>query len=171
MVVIVMGVTGSGKTTVGRELAARMQWPYYDADDFHSAESIAKMHAGIALDDADRGPWLDRLHARIVQTISEGHSAVLACSALRHLYRQRLAAGAGVAIKFVYLRISPEIARQRLQGRPAHYMPPSLVESQFAALEEPDGTEYPASQMLTLDAVEPLPVLVARASQWLKQIP
>jgi gluconokinase len=168
MVIVVMGVTGSGKTTVGRALAQALPCPFYDADDFHSPASIANMRAGIPLTDADRMPWLDRLRAVIDSTARAGTSAVLACSALRNAYRERLLPldpTAASAVRFVYLSISPELVRARLLARRGHYMPASLVESQFAALEQPAPGDQ---RVLTLDARLPVEALVQTTLRELK---
>ena len=140
MVVILMGVTGSGKTTVGRRLAETLGWRFYDADDFHPAANVAAMRAGIPLTDRDREPWLTALAELIRELRAAGQSAALACSALKATYRARLTAFAQArpdAVRFVYLRIRPAVAEQRLRARRAHFMPATLVPSQFAALEEP----------------------------------
>ncbi len=128
-----MGVTGCGKTTTGIALAERLAVPFYDGDDFHPPENVAKMKSGEPLNDVDRAPWLARLGA-LMRDASDG--AVLACSALKEDYRRRLSAAGGDLV-FVHLEISPVEARRRLEARRDHYMPASLVESQFAALEEP----------------------------------
>ena len=128
-----MGVTGCGKTTVGTALAERLSVPFYDGDDFHPAENVAKMKSGEPLDDDDRAPWLARL-SELMRDASDG--AVLACSALKEDYRRRLSADGG-DLTFVHLEISPAEARRRLEARRDHYMPASLVESQFATLEKP----------------------------------
>jgi gluconokinase len=138
---ILMGVTGSGKTTVGKGLAGRLGCEFFDADDYHSAANVEKMRSGQALNDEDRWPWLDRLRGIVEQELTAGRSLVLACSALREVYRARLVpADPQMARKvtFVYLRISPETARRRLEMRAEHYMPAALVPSQFATLEVPD---------------------------------
>ena len=132
--VVVMGVSGSGKTTVGRILAQALDADFVDGDDLHSEEARAKMSQGIALVDEDRWPWLDRVGARL----AEG-TVVIACSALKRVYRDRLRAGAGPALRFVYLNATPEAMRARVGSRKGHYMPASLVDSQFAALEPPDA--------------------------------
>ena len=140
MIVILIGVAGSGKTTVGKLLADTMGWPFYDADDFHPETNILKMRSGIPLSDADRAPWLHALERLIADLLSENQSAVLACSALKTAYRKRLKSSSGSnpsSVRFVYLRISPAVAEQRLQQRPGHFMPQELVPSQFKALEEP----------------------------------
>ena len=144
-----MGVTGCGKTTVGALLAQDCGWAFLDADDFHPAENIAKMQRGEPLDDADRWPWLDRLNALIADNERQGKSLVLACSALKQVYRERLARGCA-ALRFVFLDGDRELIRARLAARQGHYMNPKLLESQFAILERPqdalrlDASESPA---------------------------
>ena len=144
-----MGVTGCGKTTVGTLLAQDCGWAFLDADDFHPAENIAKMQRGEPLDDADRWPWLDRLNALIADNERQGKSLVLACSALKQVYRERLARGCA-ALRFVFLDGDRELIRARLAARQGHYMNPKLLESQFAILERPqdalrlDASESPA---------------------------
>jgi gluconokinase len=136
MIAILMGVAGSGKTTVGRLLAETEGWPFFDADDFHTPENKEKMRRGVGLTDADRGPWLDALRAKIDELIAAKRSAVLACSALKQGYRERLDAGPDV--RFVHLKGSYELLASRLGARAGHYAGPSLLKSQFEALEEPD---------------------------------
>lgn len=135
--VVVMGVTGSGKTTVGKLLAANTGWQFYDADDFHPPENVAKMRAGTPLTDEDRQPWLLRLRELIETELKAGRSLVLACSALRNAYRETLAAAGNV--RFAWLKISEATAAARLAQRSGHFMPSSLVPSQFAALEYPQN--------------------------------
>ena len=135
MVVIVMGVVGSGKTTIGHLLAQQLGWQFADADDFHPPANIAKIRSGIALDDDDRQPWLERLRAAINEWVSTRHNAVLACSALKSTYRQVLDAGAEV--RFVYLKGSAELIAQRLRARQGHFAGEAILASQFADLEEP----------------------------------
>ena len=135
MVIILMGVTGSGKTTIGLALAASLQWRIVDADDFHSPSNVAKMRAGVPLDDADRLPWLTSLHDAIDGWLEAGTNVVLACSALKQSYREQLLVSPDV--KLVYLRGSRELISQRLSQRHGHYMNSNLLASQFAALEEP----------------------------------
>ena len=136
MVVVVMGVSGSGKTTLGEALAARLGCEFIDADDHHPAQNVAKMAAGVPLEDADRWPWLEALNRLLRGKCARGESAVLACSALKQAYRDRL--GAGIDDwRLVYLKGSIEQIRARLVERRHRYMPASLLESQFAALEPP----------------------------------
>ena len=135
---IVMGVSGCGKTTVGRLLAQRLGWDFYDADSFHSAENIAKMAHGIPLNDADRAPWLESLHALIQGCIAEGRPGVLACSALKQSYRDELVSGAA-GVQIVYLKGSYELIWSRISDRKGHYMKPDMLKSQFATLEEPSS--------------------------------
>lgn len=135
MVIILMGVTGVGKTTIGRALAQELHWRFADGDDFHSAANIAKMHAGIPLTDEDRAPWLQSLRNAITGWLASGQNVVLACSALKASYREILLVSS--EIKLVYLRGSFELISQRLAARQGHYMDPHLLGSQFDTLEEP----------------------------------
>ncbi len=136
MILILMGVSGSGKTTVGRVLARDLSWPFFDGDDFHAPASIDRMRRGLPLTDADRAPWLEALRAHIAGLLAAGQSAVVACSALREVYRRRLQVDPA-AVHFVYLRGSPGLIRDRLAARSGHFMPADLLDSQLAALEEP----------------------------------
>ena len=136
-IVVIMGVTGSGKTTVGLALARRFGWTLLDADDFHPEANIAKMRAGVPLEDADRWSWLDALNARLRECAAGGISAVLACSALKQIYRARIAAGLPQT-RWVHLAGAYPLIEARLQARRGHYMAPSLLQSQFETLEPPD---------------------------------
>jgi gluconokinase len=140
MVVILMGVTASGKTTIGRKLADELRWPFYDADDFHPATNIDKMERGLPLTDADRRPWLDALRDQVQRCLADGRDAVLTSSALKEAYRQDLLIDPQV--KLVYLKAAPELIRQRLRQRQGHFMNPALLDSQFATLEEPRQAVY-----------------------------
>lgn len=136
MIVIVMGVVGAGKTTVGELLAARLGWEFADADDFHSPANVDKIRRGVALTDADREPWLDHLHEFIADRIALGRNLVLACSALKQRYRQRL--GDSPDIRFVYLKGSASQIAERLHARHGHFADEKILASQLADLEEPE---------------------------------
>ena len=137
MIIVLMGVTGSGKTTVGRALADSLGWKYFDADKFHSSANVAKMTEGVPLNDEDRKPWLKSLQELIRNESAAGESAVLACSALRQSYRDMLQIDEQV--RFVYLRGNYDLIKERLHTRTGHYMNPALLDSQFEILEEPSG--------------------------------
>lgn len=134
--VIVMGVSGSGKSTVGVQLASRLEADFYDGDDLHPAANIEKMSAGIALTDDDRWPWLDIIRHKSSAMVANNQSVVIACSALKLSYRLRLAQDLS-ALRFVYLYGSRELITQRQSARTDHFMPAALVDSQFATLEGP----------------------------------
>jgi gluconokinase len=138
MVIVVMGVTGAGKSTIGRALAAALGWEFRDGDDLHSEENKRKMHRGEPLTDLDRAPWLIAVRGVIESMLSAGVSGVVACSALKQSYRETLAGGLDqTSVKFVYLKGSKELIRRRLVGRSGHFMNPILIQSQFDTLEEP----------------------------------
>jgi gluconokinase len=137
MVIILMGVAGVGKTTVGQHLAVGLGWRFLDADAFHSPESVAKMASGTPLTDEDRAPWLERLRALIQEALEAGPPLVLACSALRQAYRERLVVDPA-RVKLVYLRGSRELIARRLAERRGHFMPPDLLASQYLTLEVPE---------------------------------
>lgn len=136
MVIIVMGVTGSGKTTVGQRLADTLGWRFHDADDFHPPANKAKMHAGIPLTDDDRWPWLRALRVVIEQALADGAGAVVTCSALKRAYRDALAGGLA-QVQYVHLTGDPAVLEARLAGRRGHFMNPALLGSQIATLETP----------------------------------
>jgi gluconokinase len=135
MVIILMGVTSSGKTTLGRLLAEALGYQFYDADDFHPGVNIDKMSRGIPLDDIDRQPWLETLRGLVRRCLAEHTDAVLACSALKEIYRRYLLCDPQV--RLVYLKADRELIRERLLQRRGHFMNPALLASQFATLEEP----------------------------------
>jgi gluconokinase len=153
VVVIVMGVSGSGKTTVGKRLAAALGYEFRDADDFHPPGNLAKMAAGIALTDEDRWPWLERLRELLRSALEAGEDVVLACSALRRVYRERLSVDEARE-RWVYLRAPRELIAQRLAARRGHFMPPTLLDSQLATLEVPEDA-------LTVDVSADLDTVVA----------
>jgi gluconokinase len=154
-VIVVMGVTASGKTTVGRALADALRWRFDDADDLHSPENKAKMHRGEGLTDADRAPWLAKLAALVDDIVVNGEHAILACSALKQTYRDALTPpnARDGAVRFVFLDVPEEVLRQRLAKRAHHFATASLLPSQFATLEIPsdalcvDGTR-PAAEIV-----------------------
>lgn len=137
MIIILMGVSGAGKTTIGKLFAEKYSWTFLDADDFHSAASINKMRRGIPLTDADRIPWLTEIRTVLIRYLQENQNIVLACSALRQKYRELLTIDAN-QIKFVYLQVNAELISQRLQARQNHFMSVQLLESQLDSLEEPE---------------------------------
>ncbi|MBP6803397.1 MAG: gluconokinase [Chloroflexi bacterium] len=135
-VYVIMGVSGCGKTTVGKVLAEQLSCPFYDGDDFHPPQNVAKMTNGIPLNDDDRFPWLARLHEFIADHLMRGETAVLVCSALKKKYRDQLREGNG-GICIVYLEGSYDLIWARMAARPTHYMKAAMLQSQFDALEPP----------------------------------
>ena len=138
MIVVLMGVSGSGKTTVGKALAQALGWTFLDADDYHPAANVEKMRRGIALNDDDRRPWLETLRGLIHEARRRSENVVLACSALKHDYQEYLQDYDPKTVRFVYLRGSEELIRRRLAGRSGHFMNPALLHSQFETLEPPE---------------------------------
>ena len=134
-----MGVSGCGKTYVGTAIARKLAIPFFDGDDLHSPEARAKMTAGFPLNDDDRAPWLDRIGALLADAAAHPEGVIVACSALRRAYRDRLRAAAGPSLRFLFLKGDKALMRARVAARKNHYMPASLVDSQFAALEPPEG--------------------------------
>jgi gluconokinase len=149
---ILMGVAGCGKTSVGQALSARLGVPYRDGDDLHPAGNVEKMQAGVALNDADRWPWLDR----VAQALAEEAPLIIGCSALKRSYRDRIRQGAGGAVQIVHLSGSRAQIAARMAARSGHYMPLSLLDSQFAALEVPGADEG----AMTVDIGQPLEAVV-----------
>jgi carbohydrate kinase (thermoresistant glucokinase family) len=141
-VVVLMGVSGSGKSTIAAMLAHRLHWIYEDGDWFHPRSNIEKMHAGEALTDEDRWPWLHGIAAWIDATRRAGNHGIVACSALKRAYRDILIGDRG-DVRLVYLKGERDLIARRLSARDGHFMPPSLLDSQFAALEEPQADEHP----------------------------
>ena len=152
MVVILVGVAGSGKTTIGRALASQYAFRFVDGDDYHAPAAIAKMHAGIALTDADRAPWLASLHATAAAVLDRRQHVVIACSALKARYRDALR-GTLRPVRFVYLKAGEATLRRRLEDRAGHFAGPALLTSQLADLEEP-------ADALTIDATRPAEEIV-----------
>lgn len=152
---VVMGVAGSGKSTIGRRAAALLGWPYLDGDDFHGAANIAKMAAGVALTDEDRWPWLDRVNAAMAAL---PHS-VAAASCLRQAYRQRIARG--LDVRFAFAHGDKALVAQRLASRPGHFFDPGLNDSQFAILEPP-------ADALLLDIRAPVQDLAGACADWIR---
>lgn len=153
---MLMGVSGSGKTTVGRRVARRLGWEFLDADDFHSADAVRKMSSGTALDDCDRDPWLARLADEIRTRVASGTPTVLACSALRERHRRTLGGDRSGDVTFVFLDAGREVLERRLATRRGHFFPPELLASQLAALEEPENAvrvDASASPAKTAEAV------------------
>jgi gluconokinase len=161
LIIVVMGVAGAGKTTIGRALAAALGVDFTDADEFHSPASIEKMRSGIALDDTDREPWLAGTRAAIDERKRRGVSHVVACSALKTRYRDALAAG-DPQVKFVHLKGDADVIGRRLSGRVDHYFNPVLLSSQFEALEEPHDA-------LTVDIAQTPDALVSQIIAALRQ--
>ncbi|MGH1570067.1 gluconokinase [Methylobacterium sp. P31] len=141
-VLVVMGVSGSGKSTVGALIAETLGWAFVDGDSFHTPEHVAKMQAGHALDDADRAPWLARIATWIRQRLAAGESGVVVCSALRRAYRDVLTQGSR-RVRLVYLEGDKALIAGRLAERQGHFMSPRLLDSQFATLEVPSPEEHP----------------------------
>jgi gluconokinase len=139
-ILIVMGVSGSGKTTVGKELAQELGWAFIEGDQFHCDANIEKMASGTALTDKDRDIWLSMLRKEIEKVLAREDCAVIACSALKESYRHRL--NVDDRVQFVFLNIPFSVAEERLKKRKGHFMPVSLLESQFATLQQPEGAEY-----------------------------
>ncbi len=153
---VIMGVSGSGKTTVGRALAQKLGLPFYDGDDFHPVENVQKMASGIPLTDEDRVPWLARLHEVLADHLRRGDGVVVACSALKRKYREQLGAGL-TDVRFVHLRGSFALIWERMTARADHYMKADMLRSQFDALEAPVDHET-----LVFEVDEPPEIIVDR---------
>ena len=153
---VIMGVSGCGKSSVGEALASRLGIPYRDGDDLHPARNVEKMRQGTPLTDADRWPWLDAVAERLAREAP----VILGCSALKRVYRDRIRAGAGGPVTFLHLAGSRELIASRMAARRGHYMPTSLLDSQFATLEPPG-----ADEAITVDIDQPLPDLIATVLQ------
>jgi gluconokinase len=156
--VVIMGVSGCGKSSVGEGLATRLGVPYRDGDDLHPPANVDKMRAGTPLTDDDRWPWLDR----VAQVLATEAPVIVGCSALRRAYRDRLRAGAGGPVQFIHLTGSRDVIAGRMAARTGHYMPTSLLDSQFAALEPPAPDEA-----LAIDIDQPLDTIISAAAKGL----
>ncbi len=165
---VVMGVSGCGKSTVGVILSERLSWPFRDGDSFHPPENVEKMRAGIALDDADRWPWLERLAVALHEAAERKGASVGACSALKRAYREYLTEKAGEPILFVYLHGSRELVGERMARRQHEYMPTSLLDSQFATLEEPDPATENVLVVPVTDTVDQITRAVTNSLDHLK---
>lgn len=163
MAVIVMGVSGSGKSTVGTLIAQALGSVFLEGDAFHDAAAIARMKSGHPLTDEDRWPWLDRLGIAIAQALATDGVSVAACSALKRAYRQRLIDRIGAGARFILLDPGADRLERRLKDRPHHYMPASLLASQLATLERPEPDEV----ALTIDDDRPPAMLCRTALDWL----
>lgn len=162
VVIVVMGVSGSGKSTFGRALADALDWDFLEGDDMHPPSNIEKMRAGIALDDDDRRPWLDHIAFWISNKQSEGRHGVVSCSALKRAYRDRLRQP-GTAVHFVYLHVERSELELRMRQR-SHFMPAALLDSQLQALEEPAGDEV----ALTLSGNRTTDEMMSEVRHWLQ---
>jgi carbohydrate kinase (thermoresistant glucokinase family) len=141
-ILVIMGVSGVGKSVVAHELAARLGWPFEEGDALHPEANVAKMHAGVPLTDADRQPWLERVAAWIDDQCAKKQPGIITCSALKRSYRQ-IIIGDRPEVRLIYLRGNRDLIAQRLAGRCGHFMPASLLQSQIDTLEEPDPSEHP----------------------------
>ena len=165
--VIVMGVSGCGKTSVGERLANALNCRFIEGDSLHPPANIAKMSAGIPLSDEDRWPWLDLIGGLIGESVARGERVIVSCSALKKIYRDRLRAAAGGRLAFVYLEGSRAVFDQRMKARAGHFMPASLLDSQFATLEPPTGEPG----VVTVDVDLPLAGIVEKALAGLQDLP
>jgi carbohydrate kinase (thermoresistant glucokinase family) len=156
-VVVVMGVAGSGKTTVGRALAERLAWAYAEGDEFHPQANVVKMRSGVPLTDADREPWLDAIALWLEERLARRQPGVVACSALKRSYRDRLRRAAP-DLRVVYLDAPRDVLSARIERRVGHFFPGTLLDSQLAALERPDPSEH----AIAVDVSEPLDRVVSR---------
>jgi len=161
LVIVLMGVSGSGKSTIGAALSQRLGWLFRDADSFHPPANIAKMSSGVPLNDDDRSPWLVAIAHWIDARCAAGAPGIVSCSALKRAYRSRIVGGRE-SVRLVYLNGDMGLIAQRLQARRDHFMPPSLLESQFAALEEPGADEQPLVVSIALSPQRVVDTIIER---------
>lgn len=161
---VVMGVAGSGKTTVGQALAERLCCPFFDGDDFHPPQNIARMAGGIPLNDEDRAPWLARLRDLIHDHLARGETGILACSALKKRYRDQLRNG-NPGVRFIHLHGDFDLIRARMQARQGHYMKTRMLQSQFEALEAPDPDEA-LTVSIEGDVEQVVSTILAQIEDW-----
>ena len=159
--IVVMGVAGSGKTTIASGLAEKLGVPFVEGDSLHPAANVKKMSGGVPLTDEDRWPWLEAIGERMEVERVTGHGVVVSCSALRHVYRDCLRKKVGGTVHFILLDGSRELITDRMKQRKGHFMPPALMDSQFATLEKPTPDEH----AVILDISHPVPALLAEAAQ------
>jgi len=158
--IVVMGVAGSGKTTIASGLAETLGVPFVEGDSLHPPANVKKMAGGIALTDEDRWPWLEAIGDRIEVERVTGHGVVVSCSALKHVYRDCLRKQVHGTVQFILLDGTPELIGDRMKKRKGHFMPPALLDSQFATLEKPTADEH----AVILDISHPIPALLAEAA-------
>jgi gluconokinase len=163
MVVVVMGVSGSGKSSFGQTLASALGWDFLEGDDMHPPSNVEKMRAGIALDDDDRRPWLDHIAAWISRETHQGRDGIVTCSALKRGYRDQLRQ-TGAPVRFVYIRVERSELERRMRQR-SHFMPTSLLDSQLIALEEPESDEA----ALTISGDRTIGGMVSEVRHWLQR--
>ena len=163
---VVMGVSGSGKSTIADHLAGRLGWAYEDADRFHPVSNVAKMSAGHPLTDEDRWPWLQAIADEIDRLAASGERAVIACSALKRAYREFLTEKAGEPILFVFLEGTKDVIRKRIEARSHEYMPASLLDSQFATLEVP----APDENVLAVSVLDPVEAIASQVTRELDHL-
>ncbi|QDH17311.1 gluconokinase [Swingsia samuiensis] len=160
---VVMGVSGTGKTTIGVNLAEALHWAFQEGDSLHPQSNVEKMHAGVPLTDADRWPWLELCHEWLEKEVAIGRGAVLTCSALKKVYRDVLSRK--LPVEFVHIKVAAEILLERMQQRTGHFMPPSLLPSQLATLEDPTDEEH----VIRVSGLEPPDIILEKIIEVLQK--